>query len=44
MGFRCSTDYYSINLHDAISSPGAQGIIDDCYLYGQTNLVLEYRT
>jgi outer membrane receptor protein involved in Fe transport len=37
-GFRASVDYYKIDLSGAISSPGIQGIIDNCLLYGQTNL------
>ncbi len=37
-GFQGSFDYYHISIADAISSPGTQGIEDDCELYGQKNL------
>jgi outer membrane receptor protein involved in Fe transport len=37
-GFSLSLDYYKIKLSGAISSPGLQGIIDNCQLFGQTNL------
>ena len=37
-GFQASIDYYKINIKDAISSPGVQGVIDLCQIYGQANL------
>jgi iron complex outermembrane recepter protein len=37
-GLEVSFDYYHILLNNAITSPGIQGIEDDCELYGQKNL------
>jgi outer membrane receptor protein involved in Fe transport len=37
-GLQASLDYYHIAIANAISSPGIQGIEDDCELYGQHNL------
>jgi iron complex outermembrane receptor protein len=37
-GLRMSVDYYAIELEDAISSLGAQAILDGCYRENQTSL------
>jgi outer membrane receptor protein involved in Fe transport len=37
-GLTTTLDYWAIHLHNAISSIGATGIVNGCFLYGQTNL------
>jgi len=36
-GFQISLDYYKIDLNNAISSPGTQGVVDGCYIYHEAN-------